>query len=76
MARSAHADKAIVGRLRERLDQAQIGAGAWAFDFNIVPMDCTFAVRIAEPMVRNDRWALLKAARICLIVRKFLSRCP
>ena len=25
-------------------NQAQIGAGAWAFDLNIVPMACTFAV--------------------------------
>jgi hypothetical protein len=55
LARSAHADKAVVGRLRERLDQAQIGAGARAFDLNIVPMACTFAVRVAQPMVRNDR---------------------
>ena len=47
LARAAHADKAVVGRLRERLDQAQISAGAWAFDLNIVPMACTFAVRVA-----------------------------
>ena len=76
LARSAHADKAVVGRLRERLNQAQIGAGAWALDLNIVPMACTFAVRVAQPMVRSEWWALLKAARICLIVRKFLSRSP
>jgi hypothetical protein len=76
LARSAHADKAVVGRLRERRDQAQIGTGARAFGLNIVPMACTFAVRVAQPMVRNDRWARLKAARICLIVRKFLSRSP
>jgi hypothetical protein len=55
LARSAHADKAVVGRLRERLDQAQISAGAWAFDLNIVPMACMFAVRVAQSMVRNDR---------------------
>ena len=49
LARSAHADKAVVGRLRERLNQAQIGAGAWALDLNIVSMACTFAVRVAHP---------------------------